>query len=116
MPHANSRCEPTHCLLVYSDVVVRGMLCVKYTGEGPLLNGACTTWRKPSDGSWGMFENDSWSVVGKDSLNKTQRHGSWNGMIGMIQRQEVEVAINEFAMTSLRLNVVDFTVPLLATK
>nr|CAD7200416.1 unnamed protein product [Timema douglasi] len=75
-----------------------------------------TTWRKPSDGSWGMFENDSWSVVGKDSLNKTQRHGSWNGMIGMIQRQEVEVAINEFSMTSLRLNVVDFTIPLLATK
>ena len=40
-------------------------------------------------------------------------NGSWNGMIGMVERGEVEVAISSFYMTPSRKEVVDFTVPLL---
>ncbi|XP_064595414.1 glutamate receptor ionotropic, kainate 4-like [Liolophura sinensis] len=38
-------------------------------------------------------------------------NGSWNGMIGMVQRGEAEMAIGPFTITSLREQVIDFTVP-----
>ncbi|XP_063597279.1 probable glutamate receptor [Penaeus indicus] len=42
--------------------------------------------------------------------------GSWNGMIGMLKRQEIDIALGPFAMSHERRQVVDFTVPLLMEK
>ncbi|PSN53199.1 hypothetical protein C0J52_04507 [Blattella germanica] len=59
-----------------------------------------TEYSKPADDAWG-------------SLTK---NGTWNGMIGMILRNEVEIAVAEFTMTALRAGVVDFTIPLIDTR
>nr|XP_045588543.1 probable glutamate receptor [Procambarus clarkii] len=40
-----------------------------------------------------------------------QPNGSWTGMLGMLQRQEVELAIGPFGVTDLRETVCDFSVP-----
>ena len=40
-------------------------------------------------------------------------NGSWNGMVGMVERGEVEIAVSDFYMTPSRKDVVDFTVALL---
>uniref|UniRef100_A0A0C9RN71 Gria1 protein n=1 Tax=Fopius arisanus TaxID=64838 RepID=A0A0C9RN71_9HYME len=36
----------------------------------------------------------------------------WNGVIGTLQRNEVDMAISEFSMTHKRLDMVDFTIPI----
>ena len=43
-------------------------------------------------------------------------NGTWTGVLGMMQRREVEVTNVAFVMSSLRMEVVDFTVPLLNIK
>ncbi|KAJ4429118.1 hypothetical protein ANN_26119 [Periplaneta americana] len=59
-----------------------------------------TDYQVPDDLAWGsLMENDS-----------------WNGMIGLIVRNEVHIAVSEFTMTALRATVVDFSVPLINTK
>ncbi|XP_063840046.1 probable glutamate receptor [Scylla paramamosain] len=39
-------------------------------------------------------------------------NGSWNGMLGQLQRQEVEFAVGPFGVTDLRETVCDFSTPL----
>ncbi|XP_071526999.1 probable glutamate receptor [Panulirus ornatus] len=39
--------------------------------------------------------------------------GSWTGMIGMVKREEVDVAFAPFGVTSTRAEVIDFTHPML---
>ena len=43
------------------------------------------------------------------------QNGQWKGMIGMVHRNEVDVAVADFFPTPLRQNVVDFTAPILRT-
>ncbi|XP_068214583.1 glutamate receptor 1-like [Palaemon carinicauda] len=51
---------------------------------------------RPSDGSWGfLFPN-----------------GTWNGMVGMLHRKEVDFGLGPFGITYLRAQVVDYTSPL----
>ncbi|XP_042204243.1 glutamate receptor-like [Homarus americanus] len=50
---------------------------------------------RPSDRVWGGPQSD----------------GSWTGMLGMLQRQEVEFAIGPFGVTALRETVCDFSDP-----
>ncbi|XP_022243194.1 uncharacterized protein LOC111086069 [Limulus polyphemus] len=38
-------------------------------------------------------------------------NGSWNGLIGMIQRQEAEIAVSDIGMSNSRSEVIDFTYP-----
>ncbi|PSN34591.1 hypothetical protein C0J52_19840 [Blattella germanica] len=52
--------------------------------------------------------NNSWGVL--------LDNGTWTGMIGMVHRNEVEVGIGAFSMTSSRTNAVNFFVPLLNVK
>ncbi|XP_069190898.1 uncharacterized protein [Procambarus clarkii] len=52
---------------------------------------------RPPDGSWGIKRED----------------GSWSGMVGMVIRQEVDVAVGPFALSGIRSEVVDFTEPFL---
>lgn len=49
-----------------------------------------------ADGGWGSQEVD----------------GSWNGMVGMIERGEVTVAVSSFFATKDRSEVVDFSATL----
>ncbi|PSN34586.1 Ionotropic receptor 116 [Blattella germanica] len=42
-----------------------------------------------------------------------QENGNWSGLIGMITRNEVHVAVQSLTVTEERSNVVDFTLPLL---
>ncbi|KAJ4450810.1 hypothetical protein ANN_02240 [Periplaneta americana] len=55
-----------------------------------------TTFSTPEDDAWGSLESN----------------GSWNGMIGMLQRSQAQVAVTMFSMTLQRKDVVDFTVPI----
>ncbi|XP_076373159.1 putative glutamate receptor [Tachypleus tridentatus] len=38
-------------------------------------------------------------------------NGSWNGLIGMVQRQEAEIAVSDIGMSNSRAEVIDFTYP-----
>ena len=40
-------------------------------------------------------------------------NGSWTGVLGMLQTGDAEVTNVVFVMSSLRLEAVDFTIPLL---
>ncbi|XP_042877543.1 glutamate receptor 1-like [Penaeus japonicus] len=42
--------------------------------------------------------------------------GKWNGMIGMLKRREIDIALGPFAMSHERRQVADFTIPLLMEK
>ena len=46
-----------------------------------------------SDGGWGSLQDD----------------GSWSGMIGMILRDEIEIAVSDFFITAPRSKVVEYT-------
>ncbi|KAK3868191.1 hypothetical protein Pcinc_026411 [Petrolisthes cinctipes] len=61
--------------------------------------GYCHEYLEPPDGLWGaQYPN-----------------GSWFGMMGMIHRREVDVAIGPFGVTLDRIAVADFSVPITAT-
>ncbi|KAK4310304.1 hypothetical protein Pmani_018123 [Petrolisthes manimaculis] len=51
---------------------------------------------RPPDGAWGA----------------KMQNGSWSGMIGMLRRKEIDVGLGPFGVTSVRAEVVDYTVPL----
>ena len=48
-------------------------------------------------------------TFGSESPNR-----SWTGMLGMVQRGEVEVAASDFYTTEGRARAFDFTVPILS--
>nr|XP_045587458.1 glutamate receptor ionotropic, kainate 4-like [Procambarus clarkii] len=52
---------------------------------------------RPADRSWGIKRAD----------------GSWSGMVGMVTRQEVDIAVGPFGVSETRAAVVDFTEPFL---
>lgn len=39
-------------------------------------------------------------------------NGSWRGLIGVLSRQEIDVAVSAITMTPMRTEVVDFTLPI----
>lgn len=45
-----------------------------------------------------------------------QKNGSWNGIIGMMVKGEVQISNVPFVMTSQRQSVMDFTFPLTGTR
>ncbi|TRY76579.1 hypothetical protein TCAL_10143 [Tigriopus californicus] len=51
---------------------------------------------RPPDGKWGVLE----------------ANGSWNGMVGMVSRKEVDFALGPFGMSAERSEVIDFSFPL----
>lgn len=54
------------------------------------------------------IESDSWGV--------NLPNGSWTGVVGMLVRQEADLAATGLMMTSDRLDVIAFTSPVYATK
>nr|XP_053642887.1 probable glutamate receptor [Cherax quadricarinatus] len=52
---------------------------------------------RPPDGAWGAPDSN----------------GVWNGMIGMVKRNEVDIALGPFGLTGSRAAVVDFSQPIL---
>ena len=46
--------------------------------------------------------------------NRTTR--SWTGVIGRLARREADLGVGEFTMTDHRLNVVDFTLPIIHSR
>ena len=52
------------------------------------------------DGAWGSLKDD----------------GTWSGMVGMILRDEVDIAVADFFITLDRSFVVDFSIPLMSSK
>ncbi|XP_068082899.1 uncharacterized protein [Anabrus simplex] len=59
-----------------------------------------TNFIEPPDGAWG----------------RRHGNGSWTGMIGQVQRGEVEVAVGMFTMTTERAATVHFSLPVHETK
>ena len=45
------------------------------------------------DGGWGSIKED----------------GTWNGMIGMILRDEIDIAVSDFYITAKRSTVIDYS-------
>ncbi|XP_069982156.1 probable glutamate receptor [Penaeus vannamei] len=52
---------------------------------------------RPRDGAWGTEKVD----------------GSWSGMVGMVSREEADLGLGPFAMTTKRAEVVDYATPIL---
>ncbi|CAG2055655.1 unnamed protein product [Timema podura] len=67
-----------------------------YTLTVVMFDTELTYFKVPTDMAWGTLEN-----------------GSWNGMVKMVHSNQVDIAISEFTMTKNRLDVVDYTMPLL---
>jgi hypothetical protein len=42
-------------------------------------------------------------------------NGTWTGMIGMLINSDIEVAVGDISMSTKRITVVDFTVPIFET-
>jgi hypothetical protein len=42
----------------------------------------------------------------------TDNASYWTGMVGVFQRQEADISVSEMSVTSERLDVMDFTLPL----
>ncbi|KAG7169259.1 Glutamate receptor-like 57 [Homarus americanus] len=51
---------------------------------------------RPPDGAWGG----------------RQANGSWSGMVGLVARKDVDIALGPFVVTESRASVVDFSLPL----
>ncbi|XP_063239040.1 glutamate receptor ionotropic, delta-1-like [Bacillus rossius redtenbacheri] len=63
---------------------------------------------------WNVLEQKlgfrtEYRVVAPDVGTGTENNGSWNGVVGMVVRGEVDVALELYSMTSKRLAVVDFS-------
>ena len=54
------------------------------------------TLTKPPDGAWGSIQPD----------------GSWNGMVNMLAKQDIDIAVSPFTMTYERSAVITFSTPL----
>lgn len=59
-----------------------------------------TTYVSVKDRSWG-------------SLTES---GNWNGLVGVLQRAEADVAVGPLSYSSSRINVVDFSIPFVITR
>ena len=40
---------------------------------------------------------------------------TWNGLVGMLIRGEINIAVSEFTVTEPRTHVIDFSMPILTT-
>ncbi|ROT70074.1 olfactory ionotropic receptor IR4 [Penaeus vannamei] len=89
-----------------SNVVRQGEGGVVFSFEGPMANildiiatsmNFSYGFVRPRDGAWGTEKVD----------------GSWSGMVGMVSREEADLGLGPFAMTTKRAEVVDYATPIL---
>ena len=59
-----------------------------------------STYTLSPDGATGAFNPD-----GK----------TWSGLVGMLTRDEIDVAVSEFTITEARSHFVDFSIPMMTT-
>ncbi|XP_045118675.1 probable glutamate receptor isoform X2 [Portunus trituberculatus] len=78
------------------NFTIRGPMANLLHALAQALNFSYTLVRPP-DGAWGIPTTD----------------GDWNGMIGMVKRNEADIALGPFGLTYSRSRVVDFTSPIL---
>nr|XP_045600623.1 glutamate receptor U1-like [Procambarus clarkii] len=76
---------------------------VQFAGPAALLVSYLATalnfsyvYTRPPDGAAGSKRTD----------------GTWSGMLGMVSRQEVDIAVGPFGISRLRAEIVDFTAPM----
>ena len=50
-----------------------------------------------------VFEGTTYGIL--------QENGHWNGMVGMVYRNEVEIAVADFIATDSRKTAIDFALP-----
>nr|XP_045600088.1 probable glutamate receptor [Procambarus clarkii] len=99
---AASEGNPFHKMVVTDDPEAPGGQRVQFKGPmGELMDFIATAMNvsytnvRPPDRYWG---------------NRLQ-NGSWSGMVGMVMRQEVDLAVGPVMLLGERTGVVDFTVP-----
>ena len=52
---------------------------------------------KPPDGKWGIIQPD----------------GSWNGMVNLLAKQDIDIAVTDFTVTNERSAVMTFATPII---
>jgi ABC-type amino acid transport substrate-binding protein len=62
-----------------------------------------------------LMLNFKYEIRLSNTGGKLQADGTWNGMIGMIMRDEADIAIADLTITRSREQVVDFTLPFMNT-
>nr|XP_053653163.1 probable glutamate receptor [Cherax quadricarinatus] len=83
---------------------------VRWAGGGaPVVSGPC---RKLLDLLARCLNFKYTFVRGDGYLGDVQKDGSWSGMLGMLRRNEADIALGPFGLSVSRRQVVDFTVPL----
>lgn len=56
-------------------------------------------------------------ILSKDnSIGKLLPNGTWTGLIGMLTKNELDVAVSDFTITAQRVPYIDFSLPLLSTE
>ncbi|KAK4312415.1 hypothetical protein Pmani_016169 [Petrolisthes manimaculis] len=80
----------------HGNITIRGPMANLLTLLAKALNFRYTLVRPP-DGAWGI----------------PTEGGDWNGMIGMVKRNEADLALGPFGLTYSRSRVVDFSSPIL---
>ncbi|XP_071530496.1 probable glutamate receptor [Panulirus ornatus] len=78
------------------NITIRGPMANLLQALAKALNFRYTLVR-PADGAWGIPDTS----------------GEWNGMIGMVKRNEADLALGPFGLTYSRSRVVDFSSPIL---
>ena len=77
-------------------LTIRGYLADVWNTLQETLN-FTTMIRESSDGNWGSPNPD----------------GTWTGMLGMIQRDEIDITISEMVLASVRTKEFDYSNPIL---
>ncbi|KAG7176580.1 Glutamate receptor-like 46 [Homarus americanus] len=80
----------------HGNITIRGPMANLLHALASALNFRYTLVRPP-DGAWGIPTSG----------------GDWNGMIGMVKRNEADLALGPFGLTYSRSQVVDFSSPIL---
>ncbi|KAK3853995.1 hypothetical protein Pcinc_039494 [Petrolisthes cinctipes] len=81
---------------IHGNITIRGPMANLLTLLAKAINFRYTLVRPP-DGAWGI----------------PTEGGDWNGMIGMVKRNEADLALGPFGLTYSRSRVVDFSSPIL---
>ncbi|XP_045604507.2 probable glutamate receptor, partial [Procambarus clarkii] len=96
--------NPLNIMVNKEEAETRQGEMLEFTGPAPALVAYLATalnfsyiYMRPPDGSWGIKRED----------------GTWSGMVGMVSRQEVDIAVGPFGISGIRAEVVDFTEPII---
>ncbi|XP_076458879.1 glutamate receptor ionotropic, kainate 1-like [Babylonia areolata] len=96
-------------LLIIGTIVSKPFVERKQIGNETVYEGFCIDMLR----TMASFLKFRYIVVESpdNKYGAPEPDGRWNGMVGMVQREEVDMGVGPYTITSIRETVVDFSVP-----